>query len=54
MGILRNLGRPCADGANDGVFKIVHPATPDGDDYDNGNAETSEAFLEFGQNHGFP
>ena len=53
-GILWSLSRPCADGVNDGVFKIAHPAVPDGDDGDNGDAETNEAFLEFGQSHGFP
>ena len=26
VGILWSLGRPCADGVNDGVFKIAHPA----------------------------
>ena len=54
VGILWSLGRPCADGVNDGVFKIAHPAVPDGDDCDNGDAEANEAFLEFGQSHGFP
>lgn len=48
VGILWSLGpAPCADGVNDGVFKIAHPAVPDGDDCDNGDAEANEAFLEF-------